>query len=176
MQENIKKMKNKYIQTKFGHCVNYCLANLFNNKKFIRPEYLNEKGMSGMRKRRLVEKVTNYTTRDLFKSPWKRIEVEVPLFEQDQKRVEGLKIDKYHYMPFIIGVDSKIHKGYRHAVLGFQEWEGEWIHILDPREKDSFSVRVDSIFTELKPYSATTLMNMEGNMPLFTNDEVSHLL
>lgn len=175
-------MKNIFIQKEFGHCVNFCYANLFNDNKFISKTHLSEYGKNTIQERKMIENITRneFSTKDLFSSQSKPIENYIPVFEYNVNEVIGASPEEKYYASYVIGVDSKTRIGKIHAVLAIQEFtkhsEDSIMHILDPREEESKIVQIDSLFNIIKPYSCTALMDSDGGTPLWTYDQIKHLI
>lgn len=171
-------MNNKYIQKEFGHCVNFCWANLFDNKKFLDERFTAAIGMNLMKERRMIEEITDFTTTELFNSP-KNVEVYLPVFEFNKDLFQGVDPNKNYYTAYVIGIDSETFKGKIHAVLAIQQVMGDdenRVWILDPRKKESIDMYYWQINGELKPYSVTSLIKMDSHVPLLTEEDLKHLI
>lgn len=165
-------MKNKFIQTEYGHCVNYCLANFFNDKKFLRKKYLSSEGKNTLQGRWMVESVTKgqFTITTLIHSA-NQITIEAPVLDIGRPEVASDYMDCYN--AYLVTVSPDGDPDGRHCLLAIHEHDLRDIHILDPHKEDSFTVKATEFFSKLKPYHVETFMNSAANFTIF--HDIKHL-
>lgn len=139
-------MENKWVQFKFGECAFVCLANAFNEKKFI-DEIKNhdiDKGIDWVFTRKLLEKITvDFSTHHLLHSkvPVKNY---VPIFENLDVKFDKKELNDYYNMFLFTIISEK--ENYHHCVLGLKQNNKNFIHVLDPNYLKSEVVQIKDFF------------------------------